>query len=76
MDSVEFDKLANTIKSLNMDSNGWNQIEKFFRTEPRIQELFREVSCELARDQCFGLATHMVATIEKLLDFYEDAQRQ
>jgi len=52
--------------------NSWISIEKFFRTDTRMKEFKEETSQELFRDGCYGATSHMIAAIEKLLDFYED----
>jgi len=63
--------------SLEGRSNAYNQIEKWFNENPEIKKYYEETQKECFNEQCFGTATIIIITIEKLLNKiknYEDIE--
>lgn len=50
------------------NSNGWARIHRKWHNHP----FFRQVSNELAKDQCFSAPIHFSEAIGKLIEFYEE----
>ena len=57
-------QLANNVGSV----NAWMSIIKFFETNKEIQPYFEAISEELYRDGRYGLTTHIISTIEMILE--------
>jgi hypothetical protein len=68
----EIRKLIKEIETLNCKANAWDRIVDFFDNNEYIQPIFKEVSDELMKEQCFSHAIHIIETIRRILDKLED----
>lgn len=56
------------------NSNSYKQIKHFFDSNKQIQKYYTEIKEQCIKDNCYGVATMMVVTIEKLLETIEDLE--
>lgn len=68
------EKTKEEISKLESKANSFKQIEHFFNTNKSIQKYYKETIDECIRDNCYGVSTMMVLTIEKLLERIEDLE--
>lgn len=62
------------ISVLQSNSNSFKQIEHFFNSNKQIQKYYTDIKEQCIKDNCYGVSTMMVVTIEKLLDTIEDLE--
>lgn len=72
MPKTVLQEIKEEMSSLRSGYNGWKRIVDFFETNKQIKPYYEETIEECRRNQCFGMATIMVLTMEKLLDEIED----
>ena len=58
-------QLNNNVSSV----NAWLAIKEFFETDKSIQNYYKDTCEELIHEQCYNTTTHMITTIQKLLDY-------
>lgn len=68
------EKTIKEISKLESNSNSFKQVENFFNTNKNIKKYYEETKDECIKDNCYGVATMMVLTIEKLLERIEDLE--
>lgn len=56
------------IAELKSYKGGWDSIKNYFDSDPMVSPLFKETCDDLIKDQCFGIANHMIVTVEKLAE--------
>lgn len=68
MNFKEQKELHRTIDDLIMKSNGWEQIDAFFKRDLRLKPYLEDARKEMSECGNSGLATQYVLAIENLLD--------
>jgi len=52
-------------------ANAYDDIEEFYRSDSRVAKYREKVSERLIYDQCYSMSSHIIGTIEAILDEYE-----